>query len=408
MIYTFEGFSLDADRRELWRGTDLITVEPQVFDLLEYLIRNRERIVSKDDLIADVWEGRIVSDSTLSSRITAVRQAVGDSGDQQRLIRTVFRKGFRFVGAVHEKPTLRDGDSAKQGETLETIRKTRSPVVVAPAVTFCKTRDGINIAVASVGEGPVLVRAAHWVLNLEYDWQSPLTGPLLQRLADRHRLIRYDARGTGLSDRNVSNISFATLLDDLETVVDSCQLERFALLGISSGAAASIAYAVRHPHRISKLVIYGGYALGRKKRGTPQDVDEAVAMREMLRRGWYDPAFMRAHSSVFMPGASVEQVKWLSDLMQAATSGEVAARVRSAYDEIAIVDLLPKVKTPTIVFHCRHDSFVPFEQGRLIAASIPNAKFVTLESGNHALLPDEPAWAQFVGDVEDFLASGWG
>jgi pimeloyl-ACP methyl ester carboxylesterase len=131
-------------------------------------------------------------------------------------------------------------------------------------------------------------------------------------------------------------------------------------------------------------------------------------IREMLRRGWYDPAFMRAHSSVFMPGASVEQVKWLSDLMQAATSGEVAARVRSAYDEIAIVDLLPKVKTPTIVFHCRDDSFVPFEQGRLIASSIPNAKFVTLESGNHALLPDEPAWAKFVGDMEDFLASGWG
>jgi len=408
LIYTFEGFSLDADRRELCRGSDLITVEPQVFDLLEYLIKNRERIVSKDDLIADVWEGRIVSESTLSSRISAVRQAVGDSGDQQRLIRTVLRKGFRFVGAVHEKPTLRDGDSAKQGETLEAVAKTRSPAVVAPAVTFCKTRDGINIAIASAGVGPVLVRPAHWVLNLEYDWQSPLTGPLLRRLADRYRLIRYDARGTGLSDRNVSNISFATLLDDLETVVDSCQLERFALLGISSGAAVSIAYAARHPHRISKLVIYGGYALGRMMRGTPQDVDEAVAMREMLRRGWYDPAFMRAHSSVFMPDASTEQVKWLSNLMWAATSsGEVAAKVRNAYDEIAIVDLLPKVKTPTIVLHCRHDSFVPFEQGRLIAASIPNAKFVALESRNHALLPDEPAWAKFVGDMEDFLASGW-
>jgi len=409
LIYILEGegFSLDADRRELWRGTDLITVEPQVFDLLEYLIKNRERIVSKDDLIADVWGGRIVSDSTLSSRITAVRHAVGDSGDQQRLIRTVLRKGFRFVGAVHEKPMLRDGDSVKQGETLEASTKTRSPSVV-PSVTFCKTRDGINIAVASVGKGPVLVRPAHWVLNLGYDWPSPLTGPLLWRLADHHRLIRYDARGTGLSDRNVSNISFATLLDDLETVVDSCQLERFALLGISSGAAVSIAYAVRHPQRVSKLVIFGGYALGRKKRGTPQDVNEAVAMREMLRRGWYDPGFMRAHSSVFMPGASAEQVKWLSDLMRSASSGEVAAMVRSAYDEIEIVDLLPKVKTPTIVFHSRHDSFVPFEQGRLIATSIPNAKFVTLESENHALLPDEPAWAKFVGDMEDFLASGRG
>ena len=163
--------------------------------------------------------------------MTAVRQAVADSGDQQRLIRTVLRKGFRFIGAVHEVPTLRDGGFSEARRDLEgaRFRKTPPPAVVAPAVTFCKTRDGINIAVSSVGQGPVLVRAAHWVLNLEYDWQSPLTGPLLQRLAGRHRLIRYDARGTGLSDRNVSDISFATLLDDLETVVNSCQLERFAL-----------------------------------------------------------------------------------------------------------------------------------------------------------------------------------
>ena len=408
MIYKFENYCLVVDQRELRRGANLVTVEPQVFDLLEYLVRNRQRIVSKDDLIAGVWDGRIVSDSTLSSRITAVRQAIGDSGERQRLIRTVSRRGFRFIGAVQEELRSRDGSAANSTENLGRNRKIPLPPAVAPAVTFCKTKDGTNLAVASVGEGSVLVRAAHWVLNLENDWNSPLTGPLLQRLASRHRLIRYDARGTGLSDRNITDVSFATYSDDLETVVDSCQLNRFALLGISGGAATSIAYAVEHPHRVSKLVIYGGYALGRKKRGTPQDVDEAMAMLEMMRRGWHDEhsAFMRAHSSVFLPSASTEQVKWLTDLMRAATSGDVAAKCRNAFDEINVVDLLPKVKTPTIVFHCRHDSFVPFEQGRLLAASIPNAKFVALESENHALLSDEPAWVKFVGDMEDFLASG--
>src|SRR5262249_8937922 len=145
------------------------------------------------------------------------------------------------------------------------------------AVTFCRTVDGINLAVASVGCGPVLVRAAHWTGHIEYDWQNLVTGPLLPRLASRFHLVRYDDRRTGVSDRNVPAISLETMLYDLEGVGDALAVERFILLGISGGAATSIAYAVRHPHRVSKLVLFGGYAQGRNKRDSPQDAEEAAA-----------------------------------------------------------------------------------------------------------------------------------
>jgi pimeloyl-ACP methyl ester carboxylesterase/DNA-binding winged helix-turn-helix (wHTH) protein len=372
---------------------------------LVYLIGNRERVVSNDELTAAVWNGRIVSESTLSSRISAVRQAVGDSGERQSLIRTFSRKGYRFLGEVREEHGLGDGSSAKPGHPAERPASTPS-AHGKQTVTFCRTKDGINLAVASIGDGPVLVRAAHWATNIEYDWQNPVTGPLLQRLAGRFRLVRYDGRGAGLSDWNVPDLSFSTFLDDLETVTDSLAIERFALLGISGGAATSIAYAARHPHRVSKLVLYGGYAQGRNKRGSPQDAEEAKAFLTMARSGWGDDraVFTRAFVSFWLPSGSPEQIKWLTDLQLVSHSQENSLKLRMAVDEIDIVDMLPRVAVPTIVFHCIRDALVPFEHGRHLAASIPNAKFVALDSENHALLSDEPAWARFVGEMEAFLA----
>jgi DNA-binding winged helix-turn-helix (wHTH) protein/pimeloyl-ACP methyl ester carboxylesterase len=406
LIYVFEHHSLDAGRRELRRGADVVALEPQVFDVLEYLIRNRERVVSNDELITAVWNGRIVSESTLSSRMTAVRQAVGDSGERQNLIRTITRKGYRFIGEVREDQGSVDPRGAKPEPPTERNEARPPTPHGSQSVTFCKTKDGINLAVASVGHGPMLVRAAHWPTNIEYDWQSPITGPLLQRLAGRFRLVRYDGRGTGLSDWNVSSLSLQTFVDDLETVADALALEPFALLGISGGAAASIAYAVRHPHRVSKLVLCGSYALGRNKRGSPQDVDEAKAFLTMARGGWVEDRalFMRAFASFWLPTGSPEEIKWFMDLQQVSISPENALKPRVAVDDIDIVDLLPKVRAPTLVFHCIHDKLVPFDQGRRLAASIPNARFVALDSANHALLSREPAWVKFAGEMEAFLA----
>jgi DNA-binding winged helix-turn-helix (wHTH) protein/pimeloyl-ACP methyl ester carboxylesterase len=287
LIYFFENYSLDVDRRELHRGVEAVAVEPQVFDVLAYLIGHRERVISNNDLIASVWNGRIVSESTLSSRIAAVRHAVGDSGERQRLIRTIPRKGYRFIGEVRENTEAGGGLDATPKNAVGLTSRMIS-AHLKQAVTFCQTADGVNIAVASVGCGPVLVQAARWATHIEYDWQNLVTGPLLRRLADRFHLVRYDGRGTGLSDRDVPAISFQTMLYDLEAVVDALPLERFALLGISGGAATSIAYAVRHPHRVSKLVLFGGYAQGRNKRDSPQDAEEAQAFLTLARHGWGD------------------------------------------------------------------------------------------------------------------------
>jgi pimeloyl-ACP methyl ester carboxylesterase len=199
------------------------------------------------------------------------------------------------------------------------------------------------------------------------------------------------------------------MLYDLEAVVDALELDRFALLGISGGAATSIAYAVQHPRRVSKLLLYGGYAQGRNKRDSPQDAEEAQAFITMIQQGYGDDrsAFARAFFSFWLPAGSPEQLESLIDLMRAAhTDGQTAVNLRRAVDDLDIVDLLPKVSVPTMVFHCIRDRLVPFELGRRLAASIPNAKFVALESENHALLADEPAWAKFVTEIEAFLSDG--
>ena len=393
MLFFFDDYVLDPDRRELRRKGTLVPAEPQVFDLLVFLIRNRDRVVSKDDLIAGVWDGRIVSESTLASRINAARRAIGDSGEQQRFIRTAARKGIRFVGVVRE------------GQVPSEL----PAPVPAPArnqeVTFCRTADGINLALASVGTGAPLIKVANWLTHVEYDWESPIWLPLLQHLAERCRLIRYDGRGNGLADRDVADISFAAFVRDLEAVVAAAEVERPAFLGISQGAAVAIAFAVLHPQRVSKLILYGGYAQGRNRRGSPAEAEMARAFLAIMRHGWGDEhsAFMKAFSSVFFPNGSPQQIKWLVDLQRITTSPENAARIRNVCDDIDVVDLLPKVQVPTLVIHCRHDNVAPFEQGRLIARSIPHAKFVTLESDNHVVLAGEPAWPKLVDEIATFL-----
>jgi pimeloyl-ACP methyl ester carboxylesterase len=395
VLFLFENFVLDASRRELRRKGALIPVEPQVFDLLVYLLRNRDRVVSKDDLIASVWNGRIVSESTLSTRINAARRAVGDSGAEQRLIRTAPRKGLRFVG------------TAREGQVPLDASAPMSPAIAKQEISFCKTQDGINLAVAAVGNGPPLVKIANWLTHIEYDWESPIWSPLLQFLAERYRLIRYDGRGNGLADRDVTDISFDAFVRDLETVVDAMQLSKAAFLGISQGAAVAIDYAVRHPERVSKLILYGGYAVGRNKRGSPAEADMAKAFLAIMRHGWGDEhsAFMRAFSSIFLPNGSSQQIKWLVDLQRITTSAENAVRIRNTCDNIDVTNLLPKVQVPTLVIHCRHDNVASIDQGLLMARSIPHAKLVTLESENHVVLADEPAWPKLIGEIESFLSA---
>jgi len=396
--FLFDDHVLDVERRELRRAGERIALEPQVFDLLVHLVRNRDRVLSKDDLIEAIWDGRAVSESTLTSRINAVRKAVGDSGKAQRLIRTVQRKGIRFVGEVSEAVAPRETAIAAKSEPP------RAPAL-RHEIHFCTASDGVRIAYAEVGTGPPLLKAANWLNHLEYDWESPIWSHLLRELAAEHRLIRYDARGNGLSDWEVDDISFEAFVRDLESVIEATGLERFALLGISQGCAISIAYAVRHPERVSRLVLYGGFARGRRRRGSAEGIAQSDALLTLMRQGWgqENPAFRQIFTSLFIPGATVEQTQWFNDLQRISASPQNAVRLRRVIDDIDISDLLPRVSVPTLVLHCRNDAVQPFDEGRRLAAGIRAARFVALEGRNHLILESDPGWDRFVSEVKAFV-----
>ena len=396
MTYLFGTFAVDPLRREVRSEGEVVHVEPQVFDLLIYFLDNRDRVVTKDELFNAVWQGRIVSEATLSSRINAARRAIGDSGDKQNYIRTVQRRGFLFSG---------DKVSRSLATTTETTAA-HEGIAKKQKVRFCKTGGGLHLAVATVGDGPPLVKTANWLTHLDFDWKSPLNRPLFEHLATRRCLVRYDARGTGLSDRNVQDISFSAFLGDLQSVVDSLGLAKFSLLGISQGAAVAAAYAARHPERVHKLMLHGGYAQGRRQRGSPADEEQAQAFTTLLRYGWghEQSAFMHAFSSIYVPGGTQEQIRAFTELQRVSATGDVAARIRQACDQIDVVADLPAIRAPTLISHSRYDHVAPFEQGRMLAQLIPDATLVPLESENHILLPNESAWSQWTSEMDAFLS----
>jgi pimeloyl-ACP methyl ester carboxylesterase/DNA-binding winged helix-turn-helix (wHTH) protein len=407
--FVFGDYALDVSRRELRRGSGLVAIEPQVFDLLVYLLQNRDRVVSKDDLLEAVWGGRIVSESTLTSRINAARRAIGDSGEQQALIRTIARKGIRFVGEVGEpKTTSATANRARQpSEPLRQDLRQDLRRDLRQDIHFCTAPDGTRIAYAEVGSGLPLVKTANWLSHLEYDWQSPVWKHLLHALAANHRLIRYDARGNGLSDWEVNEISLEAFVHDLESVVEATGLQRFDLLGMSQGCAVSIAYAVRHPERVRHLVLYGGFARGKRRRGSSRDMEQSDALLTLMRQGWgqENPAFRQIFTSLFFPGGTAEQMQWFNDLQRITTSPENAVRIRQAVDDIDVSELLPQVKAPALVLHCRNDAVHPFDEGRRLAAGIPGARFVALEGSNHVILESDPAWPRFIEEISNFLRS---
>ena len=259
-----------------------------------------------------------------------------------------------------------------------------------------------------LGHGPPLVKTGNWMTHLEYDLESPIWRHLYLELAKIRTLVRYDARGNGLSDRTVDDISFDAFVRDLETVVDAAKVERFALFGISQGCAIAIDYAVRHAERVSHLILYGGFAIGRNKRArSAPEREEAAAMLTLMRVGWgkENPAFRQLFTSQFMPGATKEQADWYNELQRITVSPEVAARFTEAVGETDVTALLPQVRVPTLVMHARDDARVPFDAGRRMAAAIPGAQFVTLEGCNHLFLETEPAFGQFLEHTRSFLAS---
>jgi pimeloyl-ACP methyl ester carboxylesterase len=273
-------------------------------------------------------------------------------------------------------------------------------------VRFCVARDGARIAYATVGSGPPLVKTANWLNHLEHDWESPVWRHMFRAFAGANTFVRYDARGNGLSDWEVEDHSLDALVSDLEAVVDAAGLERFPLLGISQGCAISVEFAVRHPERVSKLVLYGGYARGWKLHDNPEAVEQVRAQVMLTRTGWGrdNPAYRQMFTSFFIPGATQEQMDWFNELQRITTTPETAARLMEAFGDIDVRHRLKDVKAPTLVMHARNDARVTLPNGRELAAGIPGARFVILESQNHILLEQEPAAARFLDEVAAFLA----
>lgn len=383
-VVRFDVYTLDLPQCSLRRGDDPVPLRPRAFDVLRYLVEHRGRVIGKDELIKALWPGLSVTDDALVQCVRDVRHALCDEG--HRIIKTIPRRGYLF--SLEPSPVAEP-----------------SPTRFDQDIQFCRTKDGVKLAMASIGRGLPVVRPPTWFNHLEYDWHVRFRSALYHSLADRFRLIRYDGRGSGLSDRYVPEISFATFEHDLEAVVEALHLRRYALLGISQGAPIAIAHAVRYPERVSKLVLNGAFALGSNKRGSAKDHEMAQAYLTLMRHGWGDEhsAFLRTFSMLYFPSASAEELKASAELQRMAMSADTAVRLRMASADIDVLDLLPKVSTPTLVLHSRHDNAVPFDEGRRLASAIPNARFVALESENHVPMPDEPAWPIFIAEVEAFL-----
>ncbi|MBV8793953.1 MAG: alpha/beta fold hydrolase [Hyphomicrobiales bacterium] len=291
--------------------------------------------------------------------------------------------------------------SSKPDEAVEPERSD-----AAQTIKYCQAPDGVRIAYAISGSGPFLVKSGNWMNHLEYDWESPIWRHVFRGLSCGHTLVRYDARGNGMSDWDVDTLSLDAWVTDLETVVDAVGVARFPLLGISQGGPVAVAYSVRRPERVSHLILYGAFALGGKKRSQAER-EMREAMATLMRLGWGadDPSFRQMFTARFIPGGTHEQADLFNELQLKTSSPEGAARYFDVVGDFDIAGLLPKVKAPTLVMHVRDDHTVPFEAGRELAAGIPGARFIALPGRNHLFLEHEPASDRFFEEISLFLKS---
>ena len=277
---------------------------------------------------------------------------------------------------------------------------------VTQRIRYVRTADGVQLAWADAGAGAVMVKAANWLTHLDYEWESPVWRHWIRFFSEHFRYIRYDERGCGMTDPNVGDLSLERWVEDVEDVIAAADLrEPFSMLGVSQGGAICVAYAVKHPERVSQLVLYGGYARGPYRRGDPDRASFYKAMIDLVRLEWGsdNPTFRQVFTSRFIPGGTEEQLGWYNDLCRKTLTAEIAAQLLESRATIDVTALLGEVRTPTLVLHARGDSVVPIAEGHILAAGIPGAQFVELDSMNHILLENEPAWERFCDEVLEFM-----
>jgi pimeloyl-ACP methyl ester carboxylesterase/DNA-binding winged helix-turn-helix (wHTH) protein len=394
--YLFGDYVLDVDERRLLRHNEEIRLRGKLFDTLRVLVENAGKLVRKDAFMESVWPDSVVEDNNLDYCISQLRKLF----HPVKYIETVPRHGYRFVAPV---------SNVVRSAALQAVAAGGQSITPLPRqdLRFSVTEDGVRLAWASIGNGPPLVKASNWLTHLDFEWGSPIWQHWWTELSKHHRVIRYDERGNGMSQRDVSDVSFDTWVRDLETVVDSAGLERFSLLGISRGGPIAVAYTVKHPERVSKLVLYGAFPVGLYHYGSPEELEARRALISLTRLGWghHHPAFSRMFTNRFMPNATPAHENWFDDLQRVSTSAENAARLMDVDSNIDVRRLLRQLQVPTLVLHCDRDQVVSPEHGRQLAAEIPNARYASLPSANHLLLAEEPAWEMLLQEFSAFM--GW-
>jgi len=397
--YRFGPFCLEVGERRLLREGSAVPLRTKVFDTLRVLVEHSGRLLTKHELIQTIWPDAVVEENNLNHNISTLRRALGEPATGQRYIETVPRVGYRFVASVSSsKCTAAALAPAPPAAPERSLRQ---------EIRFATATDGVRIAYSTVGSGPPLVKAANWLNHLEYEWESPVWRHWIHEISERHVFVRYDERGCGLSDWQVPELTFESWVHDLETVVDSLGLDRFDLLGISQGGPVAATYAARHPERVSHLILYGTYGRGWEHRGDRKAIEARDAIIKLVRLGWgmNNPVFRQIFSTLFIPDAGPEQMEWFNDLQRISASPENAARFMEDFARLDVREILADVTVPSIVMHCQGDAVVPFDEGRLLAAGIPNARFVPLPSRNHLLLDNEPGWQILLQELAEFL--GW-
>lgn len=392
MRFFFADCVLDIACHSFSRGGNTLLIEPQVFDLLHLLVRRAGQLVTKDDLVDTVWEGRIVSDATIGARINAARKAVGDNGKDQKVIRTIPRRGLSLVAQV----------------STDVVETRISDMTAKQVVRFATSQDGTQIAYATSGKGPPLLRAGHFLTHLRRDWEGSVYQPTIAALSAAHALVRYDQRGTGLSQTDVDDLSLEAYANDMLAVADAAGLERFPIFATSQGVPVSVYFAATYPKRVSRLVFFGGFAQGRMVRDEVSSRDDAEALMTLINKGWGKPdsAFMSAFVSLFCPEASREERASIAESQIASATPEMAARIRRTIDQFDVSDILRDVHAPTLILHASGDAIHPLSQGRLLAAGIEGSEFQMVESNNHLLLKSSPAWDEMILATLEFIARG--
>lgn len=392
MMYSFSGNRLDTGRHVLVRDGELVAVEPQVFDILCLLVRNAGQLVTKDQLIDEIWDGRIVSEASISSGINAARTAVGDNGRDQRIIRTVPRRGFEMVADVVSEET-----GTATGQPTARMRQT---------IRYAAAPDGRSIAWSSAGEGPPVLYAWHHLSHLEKDWESDLLAPWNRALARAHRVIRFDNRGTGLSDRITPEDTLDDHVADMLAVADAAGLARFPIVAWLQSGAVAVRLAARHPERVSRLILLNTYARGRSKRGqAPAGPGDDPFISLIRSGGWGDPAdgFMRAWATMVLPMAGADQTTELIRLIAHAGTTDDALLQRELIDNLDVTEDLAGVEAPTLVIHARMCAIHPATEGRRVAAGIRDAEFIEVDSSNTFFIAGDPTIDRVIGAVLEFL-----